>query len=191
MLIWGAVWGAILGLMWPGYGSDFKVVTGALLGLAAGWTLRKGVRKEVEAARRALPAAAVQPPAGGTPPVYVDQTDTDAPLFEPMLETAAPASGVAAPAAAEPAGAFFADTLPPAQPEAVPAKAAPTPRPPAPPSAFDQALAGVRNWFVQGNPIVRAGLVILFIGLSFLARYAAQAGLLPARRSSMPLRMTE
>lgn len=179
MLIWGAVWGAILGLMWPGYGSDFKVVTGALLGLAAGWTLRKGVRKEVEAARRALPAAAVQPPAGGTPPVYVDQTDTDAPLFEPMLETAAPASGVAAPAAAEPAGAFFADTLPPAQPEAAPARAAPTPRPPAPPSAFDQALAGVRNWFVQGNPIVRAGLVILFIGLSFLARYAAQAGLLP------------
>jgi len=179
MLIWGAVWGAILGLMWPGYGSDFKVVTGALLGLAAGWTLRKVVRKEVEAAWRALPAAAVQPQAGGTPPVYVDQTDTDAPLFESMPETAAPASQVAAPAAAEPAGAFFADTLPPALPEAAPAKAAPTPRPPAPPSAFDQALAGVRNWFVQGNPIVRAGLVILFIGLSFLARYAAQAGLLP------------
>ena len=47
------------------------------------------------------------------------------------------------------------------------------------PNAIELGLKAVQNWFMGGNTIVRVGLVILFIGLSFLARYAAAAGLLP------------
>ena len=52
-------------------------------------------------------------------------------------------------------------------------------RQPAPPNPLEQAVLAARNWLLGGNTIVRVGLVILFIGLSFLARYAASAGLLP------------
>ncbi len=47
------------------------------------------------------------------------------------------------------------------------------------PDAVELAFGAVKNWFLGGNTIVRVGLVILFIGLSFLARYAVAAGLLP------------
>jgi uncharacterized membrane protein len=56
------------------------------------------------------------------------------------------------------------------------AKAALKPREP---DVLEQAFSAVKNWFLGGNTIVRVGLVILFIGLSFLARYAVAAGLLP------------
>jgi uncharacterized membrane protein len=47
------------------------------------------------------------------------------------------------------------------------------------PNAIELALKAAQDWFLGGNTIVRGGLVILFIGLSFLARYAAAASLLP------------
>ncbi len=47
------------------------------------------------------------------------------------------------------------------------------------PNAIELALKAAQDWFMGGNTIVRVGLVILFIGLSFLARYAAAAGILP------------
>jgi uncharacterized membrane protein len=50
---------------------------------------------------------------------------------------------------------------------------------PAQPSPIEQVFDAARDWLMGGNTIVRVGLVILFIGLSFLARYAAVAGLLP------------
>lgn len=37
----------------------------------------------------------------------------------------------------------------------------------------------VRNFFTQGNPIVRVGMVVLFFGLSFLVKYASGAGFFP------------
>jgi uncharacterized membrane protein len=47
------------------------------------------------------------------------------------------------------------------------------------PGRFDDALHAVRDWFMGGNTIVRVGLVVLFFGLTFLARYAASRGLFP------------
>lgn len=41
------------------------------------------------------------------------------------------------------------------------------------------AWARVRNFFLQGNPIVRAGMVVMLFGFSFLVKYAASAGLFP------------
>ncbi len=52
----------------------------------------------------------------------------------------------------------------------------PEPRPKdAPPSI----VARVFNWFTQGNPVVRIGIVILFFGVSFLVKYAAEQNILP------------
>ena len=188
MLIWGAIWGGILGLLWPGYRHEETALIGALLGLAAAWTLRNTVRalvrKEMKAARAASP-----PPVAATA-VATTATTTAAPAAAPA-PTAAKAE---VDDAMLDALLLLADDTPPAREPAAaaPPKAAaqaperqsaamkqPAPQPPAPPTELDQTLAAVQQWFVQGNPIVRAGLVILFIGLSFLARYAAQAGLFP------------
>ncbi len=59
--------------------------------------------------------------------------------------------------------------LPQSPPRAVP--------PPAPrkPGVLDQAW----TWFKGGNPLARAGIVILFFGLAFLAKYASDHAMLP------------
>ena len=49
MVLWGVVWGAILGLLWPGW-DEAGTVVGAVLGALAGWTLRMAVHGEVKAA---------------------------------------------------------------------------------------------------------------------------------------------
>ena len=41
------------------------------------------------------------------------------------------------------------------------------------------AFIAIKNWFLGGNTIVRVGLVIMFLGLSFLARFAASNGWIP------------
>ncbi|MDR0274354.1 MAG: DUF2339 domain-containing protein [Burkholderiaceae bacterium] len=191
MLIWGAVWGGLLGLLWLGIDSPFDstigLVLGALLGLTAGWSLRLAVRglvrKEIAAAQRQT----AQPSKTASAPAAAARKDAQAGAPQPPVAAHAPM-----PEAEDTdllPDSFFGDTRPAvpeppppvmAQPAARPVTAQPAPPPPPAPSIWlDQALAAARQWFVQGNPIVRAGLVILFIGLSFLARYAAQAGLLP------------
>ncbi|WP_425641300.1 DUF2339 domain-containing protein [Marinomonas gallaica] len=47
------------------------------------------------------------------------------------------------------------------------------------PSLFTKASEKVRDFFFQGNPVVRVGMLVLFFGLSFLAKYASGAGLFP------------
>ena len=214
MLIWGAIWGTLLGVMWPGWGGELWLV-GTGLGVLAGWTLRRAVRtvvrKEIAAAQqqtlqgKSAPAAVplpefdpnagwsavdVQGPAhGGTPlrpqaptPTPGEPASADLwPVTEPARAAATSASSLAVPAAAR---ADFPDTVPndvltSFDDEVAAAQAVRPPRPPAPPNPLEQGVNWLRNWFTQGNPIVKAGLVILFLGLSFLARYAAQAGLLP------------
>jgi uncharacterized membrane protein len=58
---------------------------------------------------------------------------------------------------------------------------APPPRPavPAAPSAIDQAIASFMTWLKAGNPLARIGIVILFFGAAFLAKYAADNSLFP------------
>ncbi len=48
-----------------------------------------------------------------------------------------------------------------------------------PPSAVDAIATRLRTWLFGGNTLVRVGILVLFFGLAFLARYAAEAGLLP------------
>ncbi|CAG0953376.1 hypothetical protein BURK2_00325 [Burkholderiales bacterium] len=69
------------------------------------------------------------------------------------------ASGVAA-APAEPGET---GALPPRQPE----------------TTAPEAARGLLAWFTGGNAVVRIGLVILFFGVAFLVKYAAEHSLLP------------
>lgn len=47
------------------------------------------------------------------------------------------------------------------------------------PDIFEKLFARVFNFFTQGNPIVRIGMVVMFFGLSFLVKYASNQGLFP------------
>jgi uncharacterized membrane protein len=60
-------------------------------------------------------------------------------------------------------------------------KSPPPARPAQPqlPNPIEKALDYLNNFFNQGNPIVRIGMVVMFFGLSFLVKYAANQGLFP------------
>lgn len=47
------------------------------------------------------------------------------------------------------------------------------------PSLLSKAFGLAKDWFIGGNPFVRAGIVLLFIGVVFLLRYSLEQGLIP------------
>ncbi len=168
MIVWMAIVGALAGWLAAGLDS-YGFFLGGLCGAFVGWSFRSAVRAEV--------------------------TRATAPLQDQIA--ALVANGVAAP---DP---FFAPAVPAPTPVVVPARArtpptdswsaAPSPRQPAarepvtttPPepgivaTTIAAGIAAAKGWLLGGNTIVRVGLVILFVGLSFLASYAAAAGLFP------------
>ena len=81
MVIWGAIWGLILGFLWPGHDSDAQAVIGVVGGAVVGFSLRRVVRQEIDAQRAswlravpvAVPEAAVAPASAGEPVARVDQ----------------------------------------------------------------------------------------------------------------------
>lgn len=198
MIVWGIIWGALLGGFF--YGS---MLIGTLVGAGIGWSLgfvvKQHVRKEWAALQQSMQADEPQdihdlllssnssqhkqshsnmpPPATPKRHALVPscdqhtenvQTDHAKPIptpeeinevFELHTHTAA--------------GFEDANTLKGNRTST--RKTSQT----AHDNAFENTVEAVRAWFFGGNTIVRLGLVILFIGLSFLARFAAQAGLLP------------
>jgi uncharacterized membrane protein len=176
MVIWGAIWGAILGLVWPGGDEEFNMVAGAVLGVIAGLTLRRAVRTEVrkqtEALRAATPAAVATPAAAGAVPVAAPSpaADTAAPVPEPVREEDFQDTFPAIP---EPAAARVEAAAP-----AV-ARAPALPPEPARPDPVTLLVGNFRDWLFGGNTVVRMGVLVLFIGLAFLAKYAVENSLLP------------
>ncbi len=85
--------------------------------------------------------------------------------------------GVTSPAAAPPES----PPVPVAEPEPVVApEPSIRPEPPPPPPPREPAKPNpMVGWFTGGNAIVRVGIVVLFIGLAFLARYSIEQGLVP------------
>ena len=200
MIFWGLFVGGVLGALWPGSG-DFGTFMGGVLGWLAGLTLRAAVRNEISTAhekirlqllkqlRETVPdspparsapiaAQAIAPDVGGT--TLSDGqvvSGVDALAQNERRAPMAPATNISplpAPAGLEPASAMRKlggeAPKPPGPRPAVPAAA---------PNAIELALNAAKTWLMGGNTIVRVGLVVLFIGLAFLARYASEAGLLP------------
>lgn len=98
----------------------------------------------------------------------------------PAAAAAPPPPAVTLPAAQQPAAAPPPLTLDLDDAPAVPEPPAPPPLPPRPavpagPTLVDRAL----DWLRGGNPLARVGIVILFLGGAFLARYAAENSLFP------------
>ncbi len=185
MIIWGAIWGALISALVTRHSGDWEWIVGALLGALAGWTLRKAVRGEVARLTKAsvslaaVPtvavkvesAAAVTPVEGTSQPttagaVIATVDETSALPSAALSETTKPAASPAMP-------------VPPIKP--VPQARTPEPArsAPAKPDASELLVARAKAWLFGGNTIARVGAIVLFIGLSFLAKWAADNALFP------------
>lgn len=162
MIQWGVIVGALIGWM-AGDPDLIGFILGGISGAIAGLALRTAIRIEIrrhtaplEDALARLQAAAGT--AATAPPLAParEQVDLPAPIAPPAIDR--DAERIAAPAAAP-------------QSLQSPERGEP--------NAIDLAIAAARGWLFGGNTIVRIGLIILFVGLSFLARWAAGAGLFP------------
>ncbi|MGH8457743.1 MAG: DUF2339 domain-containing protein, partial [Nevskiales bacterium] len=62
-----------------------------------------------------------------------------------------------------------------------------TPPKPAGPTWLSRGIDEALAWFKRGNPMARIGIVVLFFGGAFLAKYAAESGLFPIELRLMAL----
>ncbi|WP_445193539.1 DUF2339 domain-containing protein [Sphingomonas sp. Tas61C01] len=168
MIMWMGIVGALTGWCLGDF-EEWMFVLGGVVGLFAGWVLSRGVRAEVARATKTLQDQVDALLAHGFAPAAVAPQAPVEIAPDPVPRTAtiraAPPERVATTAS-----------------EVAPEQRAPAPVvPPAPaePTMLDTAFAAAKGWLFGGNTIVRMGLVILFVGLSFLASYAASAGLFP------------
>jgi uncharacterized membrane protein len=107
------------------------------------------------------------------------------PVTAPMAAPIATASPIEGPAPGPASAAAPTPAAPPAAPvptrerpaqEATPAAQAPGRPPPAEPSWLVEL---VKRWIFGGNPLVKIGVLILFLGLGFLLRYVAEHTVVP------------
>ncbi|MFY7939721.1 MAG: DUF2339 domain-containing protein, partial [Burkholderiaceae bacterium] len=149
-------------------------------------------------ASQAAPTSATQlDPLGSTPEFQPIQTSAPAAAVAPTLMTPAVATAASAvpasPSSAPHSESDWFDTLPGSVPVDSTRRSASTPSSPANSHETDLTLevdekslhitsslgASVRAWFTGGNTIVRVAVLILFIGVAFLLRYAAERTTVP------------
>ena len=159
MILWSIAAGALIGWSMADM-SEFGLVFGAIIGAAMGGWLRASMRKEIALANELawawhgpVDSPAAPEPVEQRPAVLVRSALDPAPAPVPAqtLQGEVPAFSQS--------DAYVDD--------------------PHEPSQAEQWLGKARDWLLGGNTIVRVGLVILFVGLTFLARLVANAGLLP------------
>lgn len=176
MILWAAVAGALFGWM----GADFSaygLVLGGLFGAGLGAWLRTAVRAEIAIALREALASYQAPhlqvePARPAEAMPLAEPPPPTERSEPLGETQPAPETEPEPAMALPAES---ETIPPPPlPEQEPARYQPSE-----PGWAERMFANAREWLLGGNTIVRVGLIILFVGLVFLANLAANAGLFP------------
>lgn len=148
------------------------------------------LRKEVDAIGqrlRALEGQAEAPAAGTAVPTAPAVPDSAAPVAVP--------TPLAPPTPVPQAAAIKVAELAQVAPAAVPAPAAPLPPKPAPPIPAkpapavpntpswiahpDGLVAKAKNWLFTGNLVAKLGLLILFLGVSFLLKYVSAQVTLP------------
>jgi len=161
-------------------------VFGAIVGLLIGQlrTLRARVARLEQAAQRAgETAAATSAPPGSTSAVAAEirLPATAAAVPEPAAASIHIDSAAASDATAS-------ATESPASPPAVAPRAAEPPRATgsepftsapvvaAAPTAGDRAIAAIKRWFTEGNVPVKVGVIVLFLGVAALLKYAADQG---------------
>ncbi|MGF2538272.1 DUF2339 domain-containing protein, partial [Pseudomonas aeruginosa] len=121
------------------------------------------------------PAAGIDQPLADTPPAPSAEV---APPLDWDIEL--PAVEAAPPPPRPPESVQPIERQPAFQPDAQPAprRAAP-PAPPREPSLVERGFAAAKGWLFGGNTVLRIGVVLLFIGLAFLLRYASERVAVP------------
>ncbi len=127
--------------------------------------LKVGANLSTESTPAEVPEASSAQPSFATPTTPPPPT---APIT-PVAESTAATLSTASPSQTD------AELLVPQSPAATPRPA----RPASAPSPIDQAISAAQNWLFGGNTVVRLGMLILFFGVSFLLKFAADNQLLP------------
>ncbi|HVJ53297.1 MAG TPA: DUF2339 domain-containing protein [Aliidongia sp.] len=146
-------------MLFTGFDSETAggVILAAILGVLAGRIGTLSARqKQLQAELHALRARLEAQPLPAAEPVAA-QPDLASTPAEPEPAPEAAATTLAASPAPEPLPEILA--LPPAARE---------------PGPLNQALAAARQWLIGGNTVARVGILLLFLGLAFLLRYAAE-----------------
>ncbi len=151
MIFWAIVAGALIGWLAGGF-SDLGFILGGVLGAGMGHWLRKELRLEIAREWQRLMQ-------GQPVPAEVQPAEETRSIVREEPPTAVHKNAMPVAAPIEPAGDGASK--------------------PAGPNLVDSATKTVIAWFTGGNTIVRVGLVVLFVGLVFLARLVANAGLYP------------
>lgn len=114
-----------------------------------------------------VPPSAALPP---RPPAQPAAARADAPASASAPVRAAAPASIPAPAAATRAS----ETRMPPAPSVPPA-----PPKPREPDLVERAFRAARDWLLGGNTVVRVGIIVLFFGVAFLLKYAADNNMLP------------
>lgn len=179
MILFAAAVGALIG--WIASDFSFGLIPGGMLGALMGIWLRAAVRGEVEAgiakARAEWELGAERERRTDAARRYDPATEASESAPQPRRSEEA---AVPTPAAAQVERPVPTAPQPrPAMASAAYASHVSEPQPPAEPTIVEQWIVMGKDWLLGGNTIVRVGLLILFVGLSFLASYAASAGWFP------------
>jgi uncharacterized membrane protein len=172
--------GALLGaLLCTGLFDEPVGWSGALFGAVCGWLILQStrLRQRIDALDRQI--LLLRAKAGA-------QTLDERPVSSPAAADLAPAPLTPAPPAPMPVAAPAVQDAPApatdaAIPEPVAAAAAPKPifaTPPAParPDPLTLLVERVKRWFSEGNVPVKVGVIVLFLGIGALLKYAADSG---------------
>ncbi|QFS41347.1 DUF2339 domain-containing protein [Burkholderia cepacia] len=119
-----------------------------------------------------VPPSATLPP---RPPAQPAAARAEAPA---SLSAPAPAPAPAPVRTAAPVPAALHASETPAAPAPAPS-VPPTPPKPREPDFVERAFRAARDWLLGGNTVVRVGIVVLFFGVAFLLKYAADNNMLP------------
>ncbi|NTX43593.1 DUF2339 domain-containing protein [Burkholderia cepacia] len=121
-----------------------------------------------------VPPSATLPP---RPPAQPAAARADAPASL-SAPAPAPAPAPVRTAAPVPVPAALHASETPAAPAPAPS-VPPTPPKPREPDFVERAFCAARDWLLGGNTVVRVGIVVLFFGVAFLLKYAADNNMLP------------
>ncbi len=198
LILWGVICGAVFGSV---FGRDgiFSGFYGGFWGFFAGLSLQliigAKLKKSVADAQRALAAAwdaeearkqkAARLEALKSSKVDVQPGEAIAASAQPSanVEVAPTANEIVTPPVVEadptrnPDGALAALRKP--KTESSNQQAALRATVPSEPSAIEVGILTAKNWLFGGNTVVRIGIVVLFLGLLFLAKFAVDNELVP------------
>ncbi|WP_446903843.1 DUF2339 domain-containing protein [Burkholderia sp. YIM B11467] len=147
---------------------ELDSLRGQLAGTKAGAATTGIAAQTPSSSAAGTTSAPLSPPAFATPPT---------PPTQPAVARAGMPASTSVPVPATAPAAVPAATHTAANPPATPAR--PTPPAPREPGIAERAFGAARDWLLGGNTVVRVGIIVLFFGIAFLLKYAADNSMLP------------